>query len=92
MSGGFVDLVELGLELFGVELGAVDVGGDFEVLVLAEDDNVLVLGWVVFDGVVAGFGGDAAGVEHPFVGGHGHGHAAHVLGFEGFAVDLAFEV
>src|SRR5258708_5067479 len=34
LRGGMVDVVELGFELLGVELSAIDVGGHFEELVL----------------------------------------------------------
>ncbi len=78
----FVDLAELRLQLGRVELLAADLVLDLEKLVPAHDDDVGVLLGGVLDGVVCRLGGDAAGVEHPLVAGHGHRQLPHVFRLE----------
>ena len=91
LFGVGVDATELLLEFGGVELLATVLVVDFEELVLADDDDVRVLLVVVFHRVVGGLGGNAAGVEHPLVAGHGHGKLPHVFRLQGLLVHLLLE-
>lgn len=65
--------------------------GDEPELVFADDEDVLVGLEGVLDGGVGGFLGNAAAVEHVFVGAHGHGELLHVLWFEGAVVNQLLE-
>jgi len=63
----------------------------FEELVLADDENVLVLRGRVFLGVISRFGRYSAAVEHPLVALHGDGKLLHVFWFESAFVNLLLE-
>lgn len=87
-----VDAAELLLEFRGVELLAVELVQNLVELVLANDNDVLVVLVRELDGVVGGLGGNTAGVEHPLVAVHADGELLHVLGLKRAAIDHLLEL
>lgn len=86
------DGFELFLELGGVELLAIDCGGNLEHLVLAHDNDVFIpLGRVLLR-IIFAVGWDTAAIEHVLVRAHGHGLLAQVLWLKRSIIDLSLEL
>lgn len=83
---------ELLLQFRSIQLLTVDLVHDLEELILADNNNVLMLIVIVFYRIIFWLSRYTASIEHPLVRLHADGQLPHILRFEGSGIYLVLEL